>query len=282
MKKILTCLICSLFLCGNYQAHAHCSHSQVYIIGKDFYEEEISFANCDKHYMLKQTTIYYYSNGTRRNYITYTLLNDDNAILEENCKDAKHYINNNEHYFTFYKYKKYNIMNEDGEITSVKEYKELEELKNDKFIVKLNKKYGIIDYKENTIVPIKYKKFKKIGQDLFLTQLNGYWGIIDSSNKISVFNEYDKINNIHNCYLLKKEGKFGLADKNGNIILEAKNEKISKLGEFILVKNKAGEDILTSDGAKINQKPYKKIQLNRNTLEGYTDKRWEKIENIGL
>ena len=85
----------------------------------------------------------------------------------------------------------YSIITGDGDLISKRRYTYMYEASPNRFLVRVDKKYGIIDLKDDIIVPIKYKKFEKIGEDLFLTKLNGYWGMINSSNKTIVKNEYE-------------------------------------------------------------------------------------------
>lgn len=277
MKKVLFCSILVFSLGLNNTALAHYCYNHSYLVHRDYYEEEFNFANCDKHYVIEGTSTYYYSNGTRSRYTSSTIYNSDGTIIEANCRNVKHYIHNNKHYFSFYKNKKYNIISEDRSFTSVKKYKSIEEIAPGKLLVKLNKKYGIIDLNENEIVPIKYKSFKTIGESLYLTNLNGYYGMINVSNKTLIKNEYDKIKEIHNAYLLKGKNGYGLADKNGKIIVTANCDNIKKLGEYIVVEQGNRFGVFDSNANSICPIIYKKIRLERNSLEGNLNKEWVKL-----
>ena len=82
--------------------------------------------------------------------------------------------------------------------------------------------------------------------------------------------------------MLKREGKFGLCDINGNVILSANYDKIKKLGEYILIKKDKEYQILNSKGEFLTNEKFKKIRLKRNSLEVKRNKSsWEKLnENI--
>lgn len=278
MKKHFVLLLLSLCLSHCIPAEARYCHHSSYLVHKDYYQEEFKFPNCDKHSILKETTVYYYSNGTRNYYTTNTIFNSDGSILESGCSNVKHYIHDKKHYFTYYKNKKYQILDENGELLTVKKYKKMNEVAPNKLLVKLDKKFGIIDLNEKIIVPIKYKKFEQIGQNIFLTKLNGYYGICDNSNQILVKNENDKISALYDTFVIKKYDKYGLADKNGKIILPTDNDSIKKLGEYILVKKERKYGVLDSFGKIIADIKYNKIRLNRNTLEGYIDKNWQALQ----
>lgn len=271
---------------GHHRSHVgvHASYhsSPVYLIKSDYSESEQEFKDCKDHYLITRTTINYYSNGTRRVFNAHSVYNSDGTVLIPNCTDIKHTIYNKKHFFLVRLGGKYQIMDSTGTLLSKRNYTQMKEISPNKLLVRVDKKYGIIDLNENKIVPIKYKKFEPINKNLFLTKLNGYYGMIDSSNNIVLKNEYDKIKRVYDTYILKRDGDFGLVDINGKIILPANNDKIKKLGEYILVKKDGRYDVYDSDGNKLNDIRYKKIRLERNTLEGKIEKTWEEIEDNNL
>ncbi|MBO5738458.1 WG repeat-containing protein [bacterium] len=273
MKKVFICFILGFILSGNISANAHHCGSYSYLIGKDYHEEKYTFTNCDKHSVIEEISVYYYSNGTRRYYKTSTIFNADGSILVSGCSDVKHFIQNKKHYFTFYKNKKYQIIDENGNYLTIKNYKMMDEIAPNRLLVKLDKKFGVINIDGNIITPIKYKKFEQVNTDLFITKLNGYFGMIDSSNNILIKNEYDKIKQLYNVFIIKKYNKFGIVNINGEIILQAEFDNIKKLGEYIIVKKNGRYGVLDSNGNIIANPIYKKIQLNRNTLKGKLPKK---------
>lgn len=268
MKKIALCFVLGLILSANTTVEAHYCHSHHYITYKDYFQEEQNFVNCDRHYAVKETTVYYYSSGGRSTYVTNTIFNEDGSVLVANCSNVKHIIYKNKHYFTFYKNKHYQIIDEQGNCLSLRNYKSMSEIAPNRFLVKYEKKYGIIDLNENIITPFKYKEFKPVGQNAFITKLNGYYGMIDSSNNILLKNEHDKIKELYETFLLKKYDKYGLADKQGRLILPVEYDKIKKLGEYILIEKNNKYGVLDSTGNIIAEPIYKKIRLERNNLEG--------------
>ena len=198
--------------------HSSSSNNHRTIVKTDYISDEHNFKNCKEHILLSDTIVTFYSDGTKRSYTKYTIKNTDGTILEEDCYNVKHLIYDNKHYFLFKKNKKYNIMDEEGTIISSKKYKILEEIAPNRILTSLDKKYGVIDINENVIIPIKYKSFEKVGKDLYITKLNGYYGMMNSQNDTFIKNEYDKIKPVYDAFILKKMGKYGLADKNGKII----------------------------------------------------------------
>lgn len=282
MKKIVICLSLLIFSQVTTQAHPYyyndyCRNhgsctSNYYLTHKDFSEEKHKFTNCNKHEIITKTTNYFYSNGTRHSYSVSSVINSDGTLILEDCHDVKHFIYNKNHYFIFYKNKKYQIADDKGNFLTVKNYKSMKELSPGKFLVSLDKKYGVIDINEQILIPIKYKKFEEISKNLYLTQLNSYFGLINSDNKIILKNEYDKISPICEVLLLKKFDKYGLADLNGNILLNPEYKSIKSSDEFIIVQNNKKYAVFDKSGKQLTDFIYKKIKLERNILKG-------KVEN---
>ena len=264
---------------GHHPSHSSSSSQQVYVVSRDFSKTEQKFPNCSKHYMVVETVTYHYSDGSRRSFSNCTIFNADGTVLVENCTSAKHISYENKHYFIICKGGCYIIDSEGNRLTK-RNYSKIEEFKPNRFIVRLDKRYGIIDIKENIVVPIKYQKFIPEGTGIFITKLNGYWGILDSENNELVKNDCDKIKSLHDTILIKRYHKFGLADLDGKIIYDIKYDKIKKLGEYIVIREGKKSFVLDSDGDRINDFSYRKIKLERNTLYGLgDDKEWVKIKS---
>ena len=303
MKRIFLCYLLVLSICSGAYAscphsgghhvgcshHAHATHhghhpshsssnsQNVYVISRNFSQTEEKFPNCSKHYMIVDTVTYHYSDGSRRSFSNCTVYNSDGTVLVEGCSSVKHILYENKHYFIICKGGCY-LIDDSGNRITQKTYSSMREFKPNRLIVKRDKRYGIIDLKENIIVPIKYQKFITEGKGIFVTKLNGYWGIVDCENNILVTNDCDKIKSIHDTILLKRYHKYGLADLDGKIIYDIKYDKIKKLGEYILIRDGKKWFALDSDGERINDFSYKKIKLERNSLYGLSDdKEWVKI-----
>ena len=267
MKKFILSLFFCFLVVSNSPAEAHRYCGSYYLTHKYYYQNELYFPGCDKHSMLEEKTIYYYSNGSRYVYTNYTVYNSDGSILITDCSRIKHIIHQNRHYFIVYKGKGYKIIDENGNILTGKNYKKMEEIAPNRLLVKFNKKYGVIDINENIIIPIKYKEFKQVGYDLYQTKLNGYWGLMNSSNYIFAKNKYDKIKPLQETFILKQEDKYGLANTQGQIIFDTELDKIKSLGEYILIKKDKKYGLLDSTGKEILPIEYKKIELERNSIK---------------
>ena len=302
MKKFILCCVLVMCLCTT--AYSACSHSgghhssgchshgghnhqhhnssgssqPVYLVKQDYSKTEQKFPNCDKHYMTVETITSHYSDGSTRTTANCTIFNNDGAVLVSNCRNAKHIIYDKNHYFIICKNGCY-LIDGDGNRITKKTYSRIDEYKPNRFVVKCDKKYGIIDLNEKVIVPIKYQKFILDGNGIFITKLNGYWGILDSDNNILVKNDCDKIKSLYDTILIKRYHKYGLANLDGKIIYDVKYDKIKKLGEYILVKDGKKYFVLDSDGEMFSEFSYKKIKLERNTLYGFTDdNKWVELK----
>ncbi len=258
----------------NHQTSSHSESHPVYLVRTEQNSHDENFPNCTKHYLKTQTTINYYSDGSRRTYINSTIYNKDGSVIVSDCNRVNHILYNNEHYFIICKNKGgCSIINSKGNATIENNYSKIEELAQNRFLVKLNKKFGIIDLKENIIVPIKYQKFEKINKKIFITKLNGYYGILDIENNILAKNDCERIKQLFNTILLKRYGKYGLYNLEGKAIYNIEYDKIKALGEYILVKKDKKYQILDFYGNQISDLKFDKIKLKRNTLYGFIDKK---------
>lgn len=297
MKRLLLCLISVLYLsCSCYGAcscpnhPAGCSHNHnhnhpvshssssesVHLINTEFRKSEHKFPNCKEHYVITESTINYYSDGSKRTFESSTIYNSDGTVIETDCKSVEHIIYENKHYFIINK-KGYKIIDSDGNILTKRIYSRMTKIEPNRILVRYEKRYGIIDLKENIIVPIKYQNISRAGNNIFITKLNHYYGIIDIDNNVSVKNNCEKIKKIHDVIILKRYGKYGLCDTDANIILEIEYDKIKKFGEYILIKKDNKYGILDFYGKEIAPPKYKKIRLKRNELQGLLDNTWLNI-----
>lgn len=259
-------------------SHCHGSHHSssseshpVYLINQTFSKEEQKFNDCDKHYVVTETTTNLYSDGTKRVLTKSTIYDSDGTVLVENCQSVKHVVDGDEHYFLIRRNRDCQIINSIGEVTSTRKYSGMDMVNPSRIIVRYNKRYGIIDLHENVIVPIKYQRLENIGKDMFKTKLNRYYGLIDINNKVFVDDNCDSIKPLFDTYLIKRNHKYGLVTLDGHEIMPAIFDKIKPLGGYILVENNDKYGILDVNGYPISKVEYKKIKLERNQIKCLTD-----------
>ena len=133
----------------------------------------------------------------------------------------------------------YGVSKLNGEEIVGKKYTDINFIEStEEFIVKTEEnKVGIITKDGETKVKPEYDSIKQIDKDLnlYLVELNKKQGVVEKDGRTLVYTEYDKIgvdasmfteNNIKNPYLLfnnaipvQQNGKWGLYDKKGNLIL---------------------------------------------------------------
>ncbi|MFD0992563.1 hypothetical protein [Tenacibaculum geojense] len=130
-------------------------------------------------------------------------------------------------------------------------YKQINETYFGDFIVKKNKKYGVLSKRKNVLIdfkydsikhPIPFYNFDKIKNDsiiksdlLFIASKNGKFGLVNKNGKNIVdfkfsYGEYLNLN----FYKLKKGGKYFIFNKNGNKITE---KSFDNVRSFIATKN---------------------------------------------
>ena len=116
----------------------------------------------------------------------------------------------------------------------------------DVIIAQKDGKYGIIDLTGNIILPFEYDKYLLTDEDnilaLFIKNKTYYYVNKNGEIQLSVdYSDYDNISTFDSyCKILRieKNGKFGVVDMYGNIIIEPQYKSIEKLGDnFVVNKN---------------------------------------------
>ena len=95
------------------------------------------------------------------------------------------------------------------------------------YICEKNGRFGLIDNNEKTYLHVCYKNIRYMGDhfSLFIveTEMGEFMYNFRSKNMSEV---YDKIMpDLYNYFLFKQNGKYGLLDEEGNVIIDAKYEK---------------------------------------------------------
>lgn len=142
---------------------------------------------------------------------------------------------------------KYGIVDNEGKIVIEPQYADIDILGKDNksgFIVKNETgKYGIKDYSNNQIIETKYDSIEKIYNDnLYVVTVEGKQKIINKENTDILTNGFDSIKQIlsnqENAVIYVKNGKYGIMNLSGEVILEAQYDKLeeAKVGNFIAKK----------------------------------------------
>lgn len=107
-------------------------------------------------------------------------------------------------------------------------------------IVASHSKYGYIELVNGKIIlPLVYDDIKRNQDGTFLLKLNNKWGKYDPINKQLVDSVYESIESIYfiglenireNVYLVKKNGCYGIIDRDFKSIIEPKYEALSFYG----------------------------------------------------
>lgn len=184
----------------------------------------------------------------------------------------------------------YNIVDNNGNKKLENIYTYIEYYKDDKFIVSKEGKAGIIDGEGNVIIDLKYSSIQKIEEtnalqavdsetnrtDIIDEELNINEGIIDSSvikkeNYIKLFSktdmkyynlsgkkvEYKEIYPDNKIYADNKDGKWGLIDKNGNIIVPYEYEAVTEQnGNAAGIKQDGKWYVIDTSGKRLTDNGY--------------------------
>ncbi len=226
-----------------------------------------------------QGTTVYSAQGNQVN------IDTDISILETQNEKYKIRINSS-------KQNGYGVIGKDGKQIIEEKYNYIEYLYDNYFIVSNeNSKLGVIDDKENVKIEIKYDSIQKIENTQIIqttltqentTQLysNEMNQICDIENAlVEAKDNYIKIYNEEQTKYFDKEGKelantevypnnqlfskkeneqWGFADKNGNVVVDCKYEKVTEFNEygFAAVKLDGKWGVINSQGKEVLEPTY--------------------------
>lgn len=130
-------------------------------------------------------------------------------------------------------------------------------------IVRLNKKYGLIDRLGREITPIKYDLIESFvkGKAKFL--LDGRWGVVDNTGKEIVPAIYDMIYDFfsqHDICVIQLNKKYGMIDKHGKEIISFDYDNMEFNPNWIKVRLGEMYGIIGWNGDKLLSAEYDEIK----------------------
>ncbi len=121
----------------------------------------------------------------------------------------------------------------------------------EKFTVKSNGKWGLINVDEEILLPIKYQKILLLNSGMLLVRKNDRWGLFSTQGKELIpcqFDEFDYRDDIKS-FFVKKKGLWGISTLRGGVVLPPKYEDLYALSnKKFLVKQKGKWGIVGAGG----------------------------------
>ncbi|WP_027129258.1 WG repeat-containing protein [Fusobacterium perfoetens] len=163
--------------------------------------------------------------------------------------------------------KKTSLIDKNGKLLIGENYDYILYTKEDKAVVSLNKKYGIVDYQNNIVIPFKYDEVYFSGKNIIAKKDNKYYF---NEKELQINKIYPSTNDVL-VYDLN-EG-FGLIDiKNNKISKKMYREIAPKFNEYILVSNEDKYTIINKYETKKLNKDYDYIiNLGKDSFIGGND-----------
>ena len=141
-------------------------------------------------------------------------------------------------------------------------------------------RYGYVNYKGQKVLENEYNEISRINDidddenAYLISAKNGQYGVIKNKEQI-LNNEYQSIryDGTNNLFVIEKSRKFGVADINGNVIIEPTYNQIDITGAYLYAQNEQGTTIFNSNGTEAN------INTNISILNTDSDKYKIRINN---
>lgn len=135
--------------------------------------------------------------------------------------------------------------------------------------VKKNEKYGLIDLNGKELLPTEYDEITTLTgiENSILIKKEGKVGLVNDSGAIIIEPQYKQIKNIGNTYkngyiTISEDGKQGVISATKKTILENKYEEIAQtdLEEYYLVKEDGKQKLIDIEGKTIIEKGFDEIK----------------------
>lgn len=134
-------------------------------------------------------------------------------------------------------------------------------------------KYGYMNYKGKLLLKTKYNQITRVVEAgdkdnvYLIVSENGKYGVLKNKKKI-IENNYQAIeyNDETQTFTINKGSKYGVANLDGDIIIDVKNEKIIAKGIYLYTVNGDSQVAYNKDGTKAN------INANTTVLETESEK----------
>ena len=141
-------------------------------------------------------------------------------------------------------------------------------------------RYGYVDYQGKKVLENEYNEISRINDidddenAYLISAKNGQYGVIKNKEQI-LNNEYQSIryDGTNNLFVIEKSRKFGVADINGNVVIEPTYNQIDITGAYLYAQNEQGTTIFNSNGTEAN------INTNISILNTDSDKYKIRINN---
>lgn len=139
-----------------------------------------------------------------------------------------------------YRAGKAGLIDKKGKFVIPFDYESIEPLSGEEglYIARKKGKYGLIDKKGKTVIPFSYERFSMLvqGSAEVCKEADGMCGVINKQKKVIVPLIYDdaRRNVTASVFIVELEGKFGLIDLSGLVLLEPVYDELEAGPEFVV------------------------------------------------
>ncbi len=155
----------------------------------------------------------------------YSVINEEGNIITTNSYDHIDKYSNG--VAVVISDKTYGLIDEKGEEIVGTKYSKIELVSSGFAKVKLEEKYGYITLSGKEYIKCDYEKIGHVGSNGYVAAYDGSkWGYLDKKGKWAIEPIYQSAEEFIDGYALVKDGKYGLIDEEGNIIIDNKYDKV--------------------------------------------------------
>ncbi|MCB0488752.1 MAG: WG repeat-containing protein [Cyclobacteriaceae bacterium] len=95
--------------------------------------------------------------------------------------------------------------------------------------IKRKGKFGFIDKEGRLRIANRYESISNFHNGLAAVRILGKWGFVDKQDKIAINPSYEEVSDFLQDVAIVKRGKFGIINKDGNLVLDTRYDAIHQL-----------------------------------------------------
>jgi hypothetical protein len=161
---------------------------------------------------------------------------------------------------------RYGFIDKRGRLRIANRYEDIGRFSEGLAAVRILGKWGFVNTEDKIVVNPNYETASEFSHGVSVVRRNNQYGVISKDGTVLLPLRYDSIRIKDNLLLLHANGKTGLANLSGHVLIEPRFEKLQVLpGERVLVSDGMRWGVLTSDGLPIIPMIYDALGFNETT-----------------
>jgi len=158
---------------------------------------------------------------------------------------------------------RYGFVDTNGSLRIANRYDSIGEFHEGLASIKLIGKWGYVNTSDHIAINPNYDKAVNFELGLAVVSRNGKFGAINNEGKTILTLRYDYVSRQSHLFLLTASNLKGVADANGNVMIEPRFDSLVETGNDLLIATRDGKvGVITNQGLNVIPMIYDRIEFN--------------------